>query len=310
MGLQNFKQTLKNTGFLFEIYLRIKVIVRKLQFAVASEYIISSQYKAGMNKKLQLTNPQTYNEKINWLKLYWDNDLASVCADKFAVRDYVKQKGLSFLLNELIGVYEHVNEIDFDKLPEQFVLKATHGSGWNIICTDQSALDIQKSKKKMKAWLTDRYYLHSGEMIYKHIKPRIICETLIQSGNSNNGLQDYKIFCFNGKPFVIAVYTDRDDGRYCDFFDIKWNHLEVTRKGMHSGIDVPKPQQLENLIHYAGVLSEEFPHARVDFYLTPQKIYFGEITFFTSSGCRPFVPDAFDKVMGDQMVLPLLALKR
>ncbi|MEK5066209.1 ATP-grasp fold amidoligase family protein [Cytobacillus sp. FSL R5-0596] len=254
---------------------------------------------------LNLDEPKTFNEKLQWLKLNWKNPLIPICVDKLTVRDYVKQKGLGHTLNELIGVYENIKEIDFNKLPEKFVLKATHGSGWNIVCNDKKGIDWKTSKRKLKRWMNDNYYYHGYEWVYKEIKPRIISEKFLED-KKHDELLDYKFMCFNGevKCLFICSGRNKEEGLKVDFYDVDWNLMPFYRKYPNSGKKIPKPEGFNMMIEYAKLLSEPFPFVRVDFYEVNGKIYFGELTFFPGSGLEFFSPESYDNLLGSWIELP------
>lgn len=254
--------------------------------------------------RLNLKKPKTYNDKLNWLKLYYRNDLMPICADKFTVRDYVQNKGLSGILNELYWEGFDPEEIPFDTLPNKFVIKVTNGSGKNIICSDKSQLNKRKTIELLKKWLAERYFPAYGEWFYDIIKPRIIIEKFL-SDESGNIPNDYKFFCFNGKPEFIAVDTDRFNETKRNIYDTKWN----LKKGYQISFPnddniIPKPECLEELLEKAKILSEGFPHVRVDFYVIDNRIYFGELTFINGAGFGSLKPSTFDEKMGELIILP------
>jgi hypothetical protein len=264
-------------------------------------------YRYSLKEKCDLRNPIKFTEKLVWLKLYWHDPRATVCADKYLVREFLEEKGYTDLLIPLIGVYESVEDIDIDALPDQFVLKATHGSGWNIIVTDKSQYDWIFEKKKMSKWLKTNYYYGFGETQYKEMTPRIVCEQMLRETNGSGSLTDYKIICFNGEPYVIFTYIDRDtDTIGCAYYDLTWNRLESHTAGKFKSAnrDIEKPVSLERMLDIARKLSEGFPEVRVDLYEVEGKIYFGELTFFDTAGFCKFSPPEYDNVLGEQLLLP------
>jgi hypothetical protein len=244
-------------------------------------------YFLQLKRKLNLKNPETLDEKIQWLKFntYYNNPLVKQCADKFAVRDYVKSVGLDSILVPLIAVYDNVDEIDWKNLPNKFVLKWNFGCGFNIICTDKSKMDIEETIKKLKKWGKTEYYLRYAEMQYKCVSKKIICETFLESTNGNVP-EDYKVYCFNGEAKYVLVCLERDKGHpKFYFFDKTWQ-LERYKIGKEAPPDlsIPKPEGIDELFKCATILSKPFPFVRADFYLQNGKVFFGELTFTPHGG--------------------------
>ncbi|MFE4425938.1 ATP-grasp fold amidoligase family protein [Peribacillus butanolivorans] len=299
----------------------VKSIVRKSEFATSlntkirglyykyliSEYkLIKNKFRGRLGREVDLENPNKYNDKLQWLKLNWFDPLATICADKYEVREFVKEMVGEEYLNELYGVYESVDEINIDILPNSFVLKGTHGSGFNIVCKDKTKMDWNKEFKKMRRWLKTNYYLQNREWVYKDIKPRIICEKFIKQDDGAE-LRDYRIFCFNGIPKFITVdfsITNKKKTRR-NLYDIEWNLMnnEISYP-KELTIKVNKPDNLDEMISLSKKLSSSFPHARVDFYYIKGKIIFGEITFFHQSGMGEIRPLEFEDEMGSWLQLP------
>lgn len=236
-----------------------------------------------------LKNPKNFNEKMTNLKLtYKDNQLISQCADKYEVREYVKSKGLENTLNELYFVYDNPNEIDFEKLPEKFVLKCTHGCGYNIICNDKSKIDIEKTKKKLGKWQKEKFGLATTELHYTNIKPRIICEKYLCDESGKLPI-DYKIYCFYGVPKCILVCSDRETETKGSYYDLSWNRLNYETESFSYRKNIEKPKNLDKMIEYATKLSQGFDFVRVDFYNDDGKIIFGELTFTPYCCCNPTI---------------------
>ena len=252
--------------------------------------------------KLNLNDPKTYNEKIQWIKLHDRNPLMPKCVDKYTVREYVESKGCKKILNELIWEGFNPGDIPYDKLPNKFVIKVTHGSTYNIICKDKSKLNINECNAKLKKWLKEKFLPCYGEWFYGIEKPRIIIEKYIES---KNGLKDYKVFCFNGEPKYIGVYSDRDSGKTKqELYDTKWNEIgEQTGQFEEQTNKTEKPCHLKSLLEYAKVLSGDFNHVRVDFFIEDEKIYFGELTFTSGAGFDKFSSIELDKEMGKMLNL-------
>jgi glutathione synthase/RimK-type ligase-like ATP-grasp enzyme len=257
------------------------------------------RYAVVFKKWLHLKHPRTFNEKINWLKLYYKNVELSKFADKYEVRDYVqKQVGASYL-NTLHGVYNNVEDINWDGLPQKFVLKATHGSGWVIICNDKNHFNFEKSKKEMQKWMNQNYYDLWGEGVYKHLQARIICEKYLE-GNPETGLVDYKFYCFNGQPRFLHVDVNRfNDKHYINFYDLEWNKLPL-RKGLPNSPQVNrKPDKFDEMITVAKRLSQNLPFVRIDLYEEQQQVFFGEMTFYPQNGLSSFYPTRYEREFGD-----------
>ncbi len=262
-------------------------------------------YRYKLGKKLDLKRPQTYNEKIQWMKVHYRNPLYTQLADKYGVREYISKRIGEEYLIPLIGVYDKFDDIDFDTLPEQFVIKCTHDSGGLVICRDKKQLDIKKAKAKIERCLKRNYFLNSREWVYNDIKPRIVIEKYMVD-ESGYELKDYKFFCFDGSAKVMFMATDRsgEEETKFDFFDMDFNHLDLRNGHPNSVRKLEKPERFEEMAALAEKISEGLPHARVDLYNINGKLYFGEVTFFHWSGLKPFEPEKWDKIFGDWFMLP------
>ena len=271
---------------------------------------VELMYYTHIYKKLNLNNPQTFNEKLQWLKLYDHNPAYTTMVDKYAMKEYVATAvGLEYVVPTL-GVWETFDQINFDKLPEQFVLKCTHDSGGVVICRKKTDFDRRAAKKILSESLRHNYFWNGREWPYKHVKPRIIAEEyLVQdrqiSGIMTDSLTDYKIHCFNGIPKIILVCQNRFVDFREDFYSVEWEHLPVTRP-RHKNSDqfVPKPEHLDRMLVVATKLSAGIPFLRVDLYTVGDQIYVGELTFFPNGGIEPFVPAEFDFELGRMLTLP------
>src|SRR5699024_1610504 len=246
--------------------------------------LIKHKFKRRIGRKVNLENPVKYNDKLQWLKLNWYDPVATKCADKYEVREYVTELLGKKYLNKLLAVYESVDQINLDELPNSFVLKGTHGSGFNIICKNKNKLNWKKEFKKMRRWMQINYYWANREWVYKDIKPRIICEKYMED-SSGKPPRDYKVFCFDGEPKLIQVDIDRFDQHKQNFYDTNWKfrNVEIEKPAAKEAI-VEKPEKLEEMLQLSKILTSSFPHARADFYDWDGKIIFGEITFFHHSG--------------------------
>lgn len=263
---------------------------------------IKKVYKNKTGKNLNLKVPKTFNEKCNWLKLYDRKPVYTVMADKYKAREYIAERIGKENIIPLLGVWDSPDEIDFDSLPDEFVLKCNHDNGV-IICTDKDKLDIEKTKKELACHLGRNYYKKHREWPYKNIPRKIICEKLLKNSDGSQ-LLEYNVFCFNGVPKFFKVGSVLPDGTLAkDFYDIEWNHLEM-KTGASAGDIFPKPVHYNKLIKYAEKLSEGTTHVRVDFYDCDGKLYNGELTFFSNGGHMKFTPEKWNTIWGDCLILP------
>lgn len=282
-----------------------KIIVSPMNilYKINPELELSLMFRMKNGYSLNLYNPITYNEKLQWIKLYYKDHNMPMCTDKYEVRRYVEECGCSYLLNDLLWHGFNANDIPFDDLPQQFVLKVTHGSGFNIICKDKDKLDKVESVKKLNKWLKATFLPCYGEWFYGIVKPRIIVEKLLN--NDNNELpEDYKVFCFDGEPKYIIVDTDRYVEHKRNVYDLNWKWLEGYKLGFPNDKPIKRPDCLIELLSEARKLSKGFPHARIDFYIVNNRIYFGEVTFTNGAGFDKITPHSFDVAMGKLFNLP------
>ncbi len=256
-------------------------------------------YRFSVKRKLNLDNPQTLTEKMQWLKLnvYKNNEIVERCADKYRVREYLIEKGCSSILNELYGVWTTADEIDWESLPNRFVLKCTHGSGYNYICANKSALDIRAVTKLLNGWLNEKYGTKYCEMIYNNIQPRIIAERVIDTEDGKPPT-DYKFFCANGEVKFLYIMQGNDEIQ--DYYTANWEWLPVSSAGRpNSGNTLLQPEGYKEMLGYASKLSQGFPIVRVDFYYENQRIIFGELTFLTTGGYTKYDPEEYDLIFGE-----------
>lgn len=267
---------------------------------------IEKMFKATMDYPLNLENPKSFNEKLQWLKLYDRNPLYTKLVDKYKVREYISEKIGEDYLIPLLGVWDDPEEIDFDSLPNKFVLKCNHNSGLGMcICTDKSKIDIKKVKNELKSGLAQNYYLNGREWPYKNVSRKIICEKYMTDETGKN-LRDYKFYCFDGKPKIVGIYQDRNSDKETtgDFFDMNFEWVDL-RFGMPNALNKPqKPQKFQEMIKIAEILSEGMPEVRVDLYISNNKIYFGELTFFDGGGFDKIEPLEWDYKLGSWIKLP------
>lgn len=270
-------------------------------YAVANSKMV---YHNGTGKELNYKKVADFNEKIFWLARYWQHPLIVKCADKIAVRDYVRDCGLDFLLNEILVVYSSADNISLDDLPDKFVLKCNHGCGFNIICKDKSLLDITEVKVKVDKWLHTSIGIETAEYQYQHIQPCAYAERYI--GDEEDERLEIQFFCFNGKARHILLRNDLGDAAKQSFaisYTRDWKRVK-DRKREDMSIDIEKPENLDSMISYAERLARPFPNVRVDFYLVGDRVYFGELTFSTSGNILYNYNDKVLKEWGGELVLP------
>ena len=285
-------------------------LLRLLSF-VPDKPMVKMQYRIKTGRRLDLKNPRRLTEKMQWYKLYYHNPLMVRCVDKADVRGYVEEKGLGHLLIPLIGVYDSADEVDWEHLPDRFVMKDTLGGGGNSveIVPDKSKADPQALRRAAERWTKINPRVRGGgrEWPYNHGKNhRILFEEYIDPPKNSASLIDYKFFCFGGKAAFVYAMGDRDVGTSVkvSLFDRDFNKLPVRRVGDADFDGVRKPENYAELLATAEKLSEDFPHVRVDLYDVDGRILFGELTFFNASGYMQYDPDSFDLEMGEKFVLP------
>ena len=270
---------------------------------MSDEQYIKITYKLAFGRKINLANPKAYTEKINWYKLNYRDPLMKQCADKYDVREYVRTKIGDKYLNDMLGLWENADQIDFEALPQKFVLKPTNGSGDVVVCKDKSTFDIEAAKKTLTLYSKRHFSGKTKEWAYYDLPYRIIGERYIESSDEFQ-IKDYKFFCFNGEPEFLFVASERGtDALKFDFFDKKWNRIDV-RNGHDHNFKLEKPEHLGEMLDVARALSADFPHVRVDLYEEEGKIYFGELTFYHFGGFVKFEPDEWDFKFGKYFKLP------
>lgn len=256
-------------------------------------------YKKIIGKKLNLEEPQTFNEKLQWLKLNDKKDIYTKMVDKYEAKEYVANIiGKKYIIPTL-AVYNKFEEINFDELPNQFVIKCTHDSGGVVICKDKKKFDINSAKQKINRCLKKNYFYDGREWPYRNIKPRIIIEEYM-SDSEHEDLIDYKIMCFNGKPRCSFTCSNRrsKEGLNVDFYDIEWNKMPFERHYKNSNVTIEKPKNYDLMIELAEKLSEGTKFLRVDFYEIEGNLYFGELTFYPGGGMEEFTPEEWDERLG------------
>lgn len=277
---------------------------------LSDEIFLKCLYKMKFGRPLNLDAPQSFNEKLQWLKLHDRRSEYSMMVDKAEVKKYVASIIGEEHIIPTLAVYNRVEEIDFDALPNQFVLKCTHDSGGIVICKDKETLDRKAAIKKLKKGLKTNYFYQNREWVYKNVRPRIIAEQYMTNDSKStvDELSDYKWFCFDGEPKAMFIATERfaegEETKF-DFYDMDFNHLPFTNGHPNASKPISKPVSFETMKALARKLARGIPHVRVDFYDVNGHIYFGELTFFHWSGMMPFEPEEWDYKFGKWLNLPL-----
>lgn len=283
-------------------------ILNGLSHCIPARLFVSLKYYLVFGHWPNLDDPQSYNEKLQWLKLYFHDDRLTEYVDKILVKEYVSATIGSEYVIPTLACYDSVDEIDFSKLPDKFVIKCNHNSGGLTICKDKNLLDFNECKKKLKDSLKQNYYWLGREWPYKNVKPRILVETLLETDSDD--LSDYKFYCFDGKPMYMLISHGRSTVQTSfDYYDMDFNLLPFRQGGPNSGISDDKPDNFELMKELAGKLSVGLPHVRVDLYNCHGKVYFGELTFFDSNGFAEFEPMEWDMIFGKQITLPSIEKK-
>jgi hypothetical protein len=282
---------------------------------VADERYLKLIYRRKLHRKLNLDNPETFNEKLQWLKLYDRNPQYTQMVDKAAVKKYVaEQIGEEYVIPTL-GTWENLKDLDIEQLPNQFVLKCTHDSGGLVICRDKAHLDMKAVYKKIGKSMETNYYYSGREWPYKNVKPRILAEKYMEDDSEcdseeKHNLNVYKIFNFNGVPRIIqSIQNDKTKNETIDYFDVDWNLLKLKQNFPNSKTPLPRPKQLEEMLELAARLSKGFCFLRTDFYIVNQKVLFSEFTFYSDNGTAMFNPPQWDRELGSWIDLSPVALK-
>lgn len=280
------------------------VLCRIVPRLISDEKAIIRHYKKTSGGRApDLAHPERFSEKQQWYKLHARLALMQKCANKYTVREYVQEAGYGDLLNDLLFVGTDPKQIDYDALPDRFAIKATHGSGFNIIVKDKNALNVRQTNCMLRSWMRQNIYWSAREWVYRDMPRHIIIEKYLE--DESGGLLDYKFYCFNGEPRFLQLEV----GRYTknntrNFYDTDWNLLPFGKSQPHDpDAKIEKPEQFEYMKQIAKDLSRPFQYVRVDLYQVGGKVYFGELTFFPADGRPDFVPDMYDKVVGDMWTL-------
>lgn len=284
-----------------------KKIMKKIKYSLRflpDKIYIQLYYFAYFKKFINFKNPRTYNEKLNWLKLNYRNPRYTKLVDKYEVKKYIADIIGNEYIIPTLGIWKNFDDIDFDKLPNQFVLKCTHDSEGIVIVKDKSKLDIKEAKKKIEDALKYNFFYIGREWPYKNINPRIIAEEYMED-NTDKELKDYKFFCFDGVVRAMFVASDRGAGdTKFDYYDTEFNHLDLIQHYPNNKNRIKKPINFGKMKELAKIISKGFPHVRVDFYEVNGKVYFGELTFYHFSGFQPFYPNRWDEIFGEWLKLP------
>lgn len=265
---------------------------------------ISRKFLQQHGYNVNFKDPITFSEKIQWIKLYGSLEKYARYVDKSEVRNYVTKKiGESYLIPK-IGVYESADDIDIGLLPEKFIIKATHGSGWNMIVKDKSKLNWDIAQNKIEKWINTNYFYFSGEKNYKNVRGRVIIEQLIE--DPSEAMKEYKFFCYHGEPqYLVAVTVPNPSTRLTKFYDINWNYLNMDISGIQNPNNIiNKPYHYNEMLEISRKLSDGFPFVRVDLYYSQGKIYVGELTFTPNNGFGKFSDLKFDRQFGEHLILP------
>ncbi len=274
---------------------------------VSDEVFTRRLYREIYHREPDLENPSKFSEKLNYIKLYYRPELLTTLVDKYAVREYVRSKGCEQILNEVCGVYDRAEDVPFDSLPNQFVAKVTHGSNWNVICTDKDQLDWEAESKNLNKWLQSDFYRQYREWAYKDVPRRIMVEKYLESPDGHTP-NDYKFYFFNGKIGFIQVDTNRFANHRRMMYDQDWVKIPSTLMGLDSSGEIPRPSNLEEMMDIGQTLSEDLPFARIDLFSIGGKAYFTEITIYPSGGYIVFQPEEYDTIFGE--MLDISAIQR
>ena len=285
-------------------------VVKHLGFLFSDKTYLKLRYRFQMGEWPNLDNPTLFTEKIQWLKLHNRHPQYSIMVDKNTAKDYAASRIGGEYIIPTLGLWNSPRDIDWDKLPNQFVLKTTHGGGNGgvVICRDKNNFNKKEALRKLAENQRSDIYDNLREWPYKDVKPRVLAEELIKTGDCESGdLSDYKFFCFDGEPRLCQVIRDRNTKETIDFYDMAWNHMNIVglNPRVKNGVaPVPMPLPLKRMIEICRILSKDIPFLRVDLYVIGEKVYFGEMTFFPASGIGKFSPREWNERLGDLIQLP------
>lgn len=280
-------------------------IVTKLSFVMGGGYpdlLVKRRYRIRFGKKLDFNNPKTFNEKILWLERNYQHPLIVQCSDKYRLHEYVRSLNLEYIMPKIYGAWEDASEINWDELPDQFVVKCNHGAKWNLICTDKETFDCVHAVEMLNKWKTMDYGLREFEVHYSYIKPIIFAEEYIEAAKGKIMPEDYKIYCFNGEPKLVLVCLEREQELELEWYDLNWNVMDIGAKP--SKKKAQRPECLQEMVKYARELSKPFPFVRVDFYDRHGKPVLGELTFSPMYGMAKYYSDEGNEQLGNLLKLP------
>jgi len=300
MTLESIRHFIKNPGTTLQMLSHAGLL-----FWLPDKVFLKLLYRTVFHRKLNLKDPKTYSEKIQWLKLYHRDSLYTLLSDKYAMRDYTAERLGEGYTVPLLGVWDRFEDIDFDNLPNQFVLKCTHDSGSTMICADKAVFNKEKAGYRLKKCLRRNFYRMSREWGYKNIRPRIIAEKYL-ADESGCELKDYKFTCMNGQPVYLFVCQNRngEGGLQVDTYDMRLQHLPIKKKYQNSPKPFKPPESFDKMLEICKKLAKPFPLVRIDFYDTCGKLYLGEYTFYPTGGLHRFDPEEWDAIFGDEITLP------
>lgn len=280
-------------------YIQNRILHSSYGKKMEDEKYIKKMFKLNMGYELDLDNPKTFNEKLQWLKLHNRNPIYTTMVDKYLSKEYVAERIGEKYVAKLFGVWDSFDDIDFDSLPEQFVLKTTQDCGGVVVCKDKRALDKKKARGFLEWHLSREYFYHCREWPYKNVKPRIIAEEFLKDAD-NEVLPVYKIMCFGGEPKIIqTIQNDKKPNETIDYFDTEWNLLDLRQNYPNSKIPLAKPEKLGEMLEIAKRLSLDTSFIRIDLYTVNNEIYFSEFTFFSDAGFAAFDPESWDEKLGE-----------
>ena len=280
-------------------------LVQRVGRFISDKNLIRIKFFRSFKRLPNFKNPKTFNEKLQWLKLYDRNPEYTVMVDKVAVKEYVSRLVGEEYIIPTLGVWNNAEDIDFDALPDKFVIKCNHNSGDGMyICKDKSKMNVEEVREGLKKGLEQDYFMCHREWPYKNVPRKIIAEQYIEDG-SGKDLNDYKIFNFNGEPHIIQVDFDRFTDHKKNLYTTDWELCDFSfNYPSHPEITIPRPEALDEMLRISRILAKDIPYVRTDFYSVNGKIYFGEITFFPASGYGKFSPEKYDELFGEMIPLP------
>lgn len=298
--MNKYLRFIKDKKYRFNI-----LVSRGFYKTMPDEKFLAKKFKYAFGRKINLDNPKTFNEKLQWIKLYDRKPIYTTLVDKYAVKKYVADIIGDEYIIPTLGVWDRFEDIDFDSLPEQFVLKCNHNSGGLVICKNKKNLDYEASRARINASLKKNYYYSAREWPYKDVRPCILAEKYMEDAG-RDFLPVYKIFCFGGNPHIIqTIQNDKQPNESIDYFDTDWNLLNLKQNYPNSEAPLPKPKKLDEMLELAKKLAGNAPpFIRVDFYEVNGKLYFSEFTFFSDAGFAKFDPPEWDIKLGELIKLP------